>query len=504
MLKIFDTRKIKKLAKKDFEKTWLETARLLKKRGALFSLEGKGYQHPVFELREKVREVLIELGFEEIMNPIFIDYKEIYKQYGPEAPVILDRLFYVAGLPRPDIGITKDSAQRIKKIADMNMNKLKGIFRKYKEGKIEGDNIVEEMVEKLKIKTEQATGILDIFPEFRKLKPVPTEQTLRSHMTAAWFLTLEALQEKKMLPLKLFSIDRVFRREQKQDKTHVKTYHSASIVIMAKNFSLEDGEKISRRILEKIGLKNIKFVTKKATSKYYAPEFEEEIYAEIDGRDVEVGDLGMYSPVALSNYGIKYPVFNVGFGIERIAMLLNNYTDIRELVHPQFYKAELTDKEISKMIRFVKEPKTPMGKEIELSIVNGIKKYKDEVGPKRFLVYENEKIRVYVSEPEAGKKLLGPAGMNEVYVYKKAVVGIDPKNAKYKEVMENGIRVTNYVEAIAKLFASEIESGKKGRFTIRIVDTLPSINLFIEPAAEKQVALEVKGPVFVDVEVEEK
>ncbi|WP_225369298.1 hypothetical protein [Methanobrevibacter arboriphilus] len=62
-----------------------------------------------------LREAYLRLGFSEAVNPLFIDKNDVYKQFGPEAPAVLDRCFYLAGLPRPDIGIGVDKINYIKK-----------------------------------------------------------------------------------------------------------------------------------------------------------------------------------------------------------------------------------------------------------------------------------------------------------------------------------------------------------------------------------------------------
>ena len=53
---------------------------------------------------------------------------------------------------------------------------------------------------------------------------------------------------------------------------------------------------------------------------------------------VKIRDQGLYSPVALANYGIEYPVFNVGFGVERIAMILHDETDVRKISYHSFMR----------------------------------------------------------------------------------------------------------------------------------------------------------------------
>jgi len=76
-------------------------------------------------------------------------------------------------------------------------------------------------------------------------------------MTSGWFLTLKAIHEKRPLPVKLFSIDRCFRREQKEDASHLMTYHSASCVWMDDEISLDVGMAVSESLLQHFGFENL-------------------------------------------------------------------------------------------------------------------------------------------------------------------------------------------------------------------------------------------------------
>ncbi len=506
---MWNTKKIKELAKKDFEKTWLETKNFLEIRGRKFKWKKeKGEPHLIEELRQKIRQIILSYGFKEVINPVIIDEEEIYKQYGPEAPVILDRCFYLAGLPRPEIGLSKEKVSKIKKIipnlSEKDIENLRKILRDYKKGKLEGDDFVEELVLKLNIKPEQATQILDkIFPELKKLKPKVSNQTLRSHMTGAWFLTLSSLQNKESLPLKLFSIGPKFRREQKLDATHLYNSLVASIVIMAEEFTLEDGEELTRKILNDLGFKKVKFVVKKATSKYYAPLTEEEVFIKQNGNWIEVANLGFYSPISLSNYKIKYPVFNVGFGIERLGMIIYGIKDIRKLVYSQFYlKLKFSDKEILESLEFIEKPETKEGESLAKKIYQIAKKYKDKKSPCEFLIWEGNflgrKIQVKIFEKESNKKLIGPAGFNKIIVKDGNIIG----QLKGKSKLD-------YMLGFANLAAARIEKGVKSRkkeINVRIgmVKSLSDINFkipekirkFIESENKK---IDIRGPMFVEI-----
>jgi len=272
---VFDVKKIREMAEKDFEKAWLETAKLLKLKGrSLQWVKSEGKRHPVMELASKLREILLSFGLEEVLNPSIVVESEIYKQYGPEAPIILDRCFYLAELPRPDLGIDQKTLAKIREtipnFTDEKVEELRKIFRAYKEGKIDSGELTEELVERLKVKPGEATTLLSFFPELVRLEPKPLRQVLRSHMTSLWFPVMAALQDKRPLPIKVFSIGPKFRREQRLDSLHLYESYVASIAIMGEELTLEDGSALTKAVLEELGFKEVRFETKKVTSKYYA------------------------------------------------------------------------------------------------------------------------------------------------------------------------------------------------------------------------------------------
>lgn len=521
----FDTKKIKADAKRNFEETWLSTAKILPEISKDY-LGGIGNLHPLQELIQEIRKIFLSIGFDEIENPVFIPEDEIYLQYGPEAPVILDRCYYLAGLPRPDIGLGDEKILEIKKISEIDIEEFKKILRDYRAGYVEGDNMFEEMVNQLNITPSQAAKIIGLFPEFKSLTPVPEKITLRSHMTAAWFSTLRAMQHKFEIPLKLFSIGVRFRREQKVDAGHLRMHYGASCVVVDENVSIESGKKLSEEILKRLNFKDINFVKKKSTSNYYAPETEFEIFAD----NVEIADCGMYSPIALANYDIEFPVFNIGFGLERILMLRMNIHDVREILYPQFYKAlDMTDKEIVEGIKIEKIPETGDGKKLAGLISEISRKYAEERSPCKFLIYEgrflDRKIRVHVIEKEENTKLLGPAALNEIYVYNGNIYGIPQNPEKLDrrliEVKEKGIHVGfSYLDAISNYFAYEIENiikrgesgwGEEKRpslyMQIKMAKAPSDVNISISDTARRHITSKkreifIKGPIFIAIEFE--
>lgn len=522
-------REILAKSKENFEEAWSTYGRLvqgkrLKPKDILGC--GVGKPHPVFEVCQRLRQAFLNLGFEEVVNPLIVEDEEVKKQYGPEAVAILDRCYYLAVLPRPDVGLSKEKIDKLRSyIPDLTSDKiqrLQQVLHSYKKGQIAGDDLVEELSKALSVEDTVTTKILwDVFPEFKELKPEPTKLTLRSHMTTAWFLTVAALQHKKPKPIKLFSVDARVRREQQEDESHLRVHRVASCVVVDEDVVVEDGMDITRAVLESLGFKEFKNVRKPVTAKYYTPGTEHEVYVKFHDNWIEVANYGIYSPVALANYDIEYPVLNVGLGVERMAMILYGYEDVRELVYPQFYgKWFLSDYEIAKQISIQFKPLTQAGWQLAELIVKTIEQNAEAQSPCEFKVYEGDflgrHVEVYVYEKDPGVKLAGPAAFNDIVVYNGNILGLPPTHSRSlsSPIIEEarlkgystGIR---YVDAFAALAAFKIETAclsGASEVDVRVkLAKLPSdINIEIGDVArsfinENRKTIDVRGPVFLAV-----
>lgn len=472
-------KEILKLAKRDFEKAWVETGLNLKKPhhdDEYPRLHLKtGQTHPLNDTIAKLRQAYLMLGFTETTNPLFIEEDHIYRQFGPEAPAVLDRCFYLAGLPRPDIGIGMDKIERIEGLGvsldEDKIQSLKEVFRSYKKGNTSGDDLVQDVSTALEVKDEAGLRVLErVFPELKELAPISSKTTLRSHMTSGWFITLESMVKTYPLPVKLFSIDRCFRREQREDASHLMTYHSASCVWMDDEVSLDMGMAVSESLLEYFGFKKFKFLPDEKKSKYYIPGTQTEVYGYHPQLKewVEVATFGLYSPIALARYGIDQEVMNLGVGAERMAMILGEYKDIREMVYPQIYtKRSLSDRELASMLHVNLYPVTDDGRKVMESIISTAQEYSDAESPCEFTVFEGEfmdkNIKVKIVEPEAGTKLLGPASWNHIYVYDGNIVGV-PHPSKLNEIQPSEDVVDDIIGNMGKEIVDDlaIQALKKG------------------------------------------
>ncbi|MDL5503817.1 MAG: O-phosphoserine--tRNA ligase, partial [Candidatus Methanoperedens sp.] len=107
-----------------------------------------------------------------------------------------------------------------------------------------------------------------------------------------------------------------------------------------------DGKAVAAGLLSQFGFSNFIFRPDEKRSKYYIPDTQTEVFAyhpklvgsKTKYKDgwVEVATFGIYSPSALSQYNIPYPVMNLGMGVERLAMILHDSTDVRAMTYPQF------------------------------------------------------------------------------------------------------------------------------------------------------------------------
>ncbi|NPE32059.1 O-phosphoserine--tRNA ligase, partial [Methanococcoides sp. SA1] len=202
---IFDPESIKKAAKEDFDSAWTSGKDLIKKAGLNQQYPHTSFNfgkpHPVYDTIAKLREAYLRMGFDEMMNPLIVDEKEVHKQFGHEALAVLDRCYYLAGLPRPNVGISDQRIAKIKEmlgdIDDEGIETIRKVLHSYKKGEVEGDDLVPEIAIKLNVSDALVVEMIDqVFPEFKELTPQATTKTLRSHMTSGWFISLSGILER--------------------------------------------------------------------------------------------------------------------------------------------------------------------------------------------------------------------------------------------------------------------------------------------------------------------
>ncbi|WP_290598205.1 MULTISPECIES: O-phosphoserine--tRNA ligase [unclassified Archaeoglobus] len=532
----FDPQKYRELSRRDFEEAWKTGKEILGTRdpNKVYPRIGFefGAEHPVFRTIERLRRAYLSIGFSEVVNPVIVEDVHVRKQFGKEALAVLDRCFYLASLPKPNVGMSAGKISLIEKITGKNVGEaaedIKKIFHRYKKGEIDGDDLSYLIAEALDVDDITAVRILDeVFPEFKELKPLPSNLTLRSHMTTGWFITLSHIADKLPLPIKLFSIDRCFRKEQGEDATRLYSYFSASCVLVDEDVDVDDGKAVAEALLRQFGFEKFKFRKDEKRSKYYIPDTQTEVYAfhpKLVGSStkysdgwIEIATFGIYSPTALAEYDIQYPVMNLGLGVERLAMILHGYDDVRKMVYPQIYgEVRLSDTDIARGIKLKSVPQTVTGLKIAKSIAETAEKNASAPSPCKFLAYEGDlfdkTVRVFVVEEEENTKLCGPAYANEVVVYNGDIYGI-PRTRRWRSYFEEGVTTgIRYIDAISYLSARKIEEAafagdKEVMVKVRVVENLSDINLYIQDNLRRYILwkrgkIDVRGPVFVTVKAE--
>jgi O-phosphoseryl-tRNA synthetase len=541
----FNPEEWKRKSHENFEEAWHEGPSVVTPPGHAATYPclsfKRAQEHPIFATINRLRETYLSLGFDEAENPVIIEEQDIYRQFGPEAMAVLDRVFYLGGLPRPNVGIARKQLDEINEILMSHRSPLahgdvpgaqahhhehyqpmtkdteehlRETLHAYKKSEIDGDELTFELSKVLGVDDALVVHILDIvFPEFRELVPESSRSTLRSHMTSGWFMTLGAIWEKTALPIRLFSVDRCFRREQAEGPTRLMTYHSASCIIAGEDVTIEDGKAVSEVLLSAFGYTDFRFQPDEKRSKYYMPDSQTEVYARhpVHGW-VEVATFGMYSPSALAEYGIGVPVMNLGLGVERLAMIAYNSNDVRQLCFPQFFPRPITDREIARAVHVREEPVSPEGKQLAAAIIRVAAANGEAPGPCSFEAWEGTiggvSVKVAVEEPECNAKLCGPACANEIFVYNGSILGV-PDVEKWKQVRTEGVSTgISYLSAVAAFAAARIEEAarcKKSTIVQVKIAKLPSdINLKIDEFAMRAVTdnhqkVDVRGPVFLSV-----
>jgi len=498
--------------------------------------------HPVFATINRLRETYLSIGFDEAENPVIIDEKDIYRQFGPEAMAVLDRVFYLGGLPRPNVGISRKQLDEINEILRSHRNplvhaesapakdvphsshyqqmtpeteeRLRETLHAYKKSEIDGDELTFELAKVLGVDDGLVVHILDaVFPEFRALAPESSRSTLRSHMTSGWFMTLGSIWEKSPMPIRLFSVDRCFRREQAEGPTRLMTYHSASCVVAGEDITLEDGKAVSEALLSAFGYTDFRFQPDEKRSKYYMPDTQTEVYARHPVHDwVEVATFGMYSPSALAEYGIGIPVMNLGLGVERLAMIAYGGNDIRQLCYPQFFPRSVTDRDIARAVHLREEPVSAEARLLAGAIAKVAMANAAAQGPCSFDAWEGSlggaHLKVVVEETESNAKLCGPACANEIFVHEGSVLGV-PDAEKWKQVRTEGVPTgISYLSAVSALAAARVEEaarcGKATTVQVKMAKLPSDINLKIDEFAMRFITdnkkkVDVRGPVFLSV-----
>jgi len=146
---------------------------------------------------------------------------------------------------------------------------------------------------------------------------------LRTHTTVN---TIQYLYKNPKPPSKVFSIGRVFRKEN-LDSTHLPEFYQIEGIIHEKEANFRQLIGILKEFYKRMGFKKIRF--RPAYFPYTEPSMEVEVFW--NGEWMELGGSGIFRPEVTEPIGVKSPVLAWGLGLERLAMLKFDLKDIRSL-----------------------------------------------------------------------------------------------------------------------------------------------------------------------------
>ncbi len=250
-----------------------------------------GKVHPLQQIIERAREIFLEMGFTEIRGPLvetaFWNFDALFQPQDHPAREMMDTFY----LSFPKAGRLPERS-----IVD-------AVARTHEDGWTTGS---------------KGWGYEWSPKEARRL-------VLRTHTTAE---TIKYLSEHKKPPIKVFSVDRVYRNEQLTYK-HTAEFYQIEGIVVDKGVTLRDLVGTMKTFYRRFGLKTVEFWP--CYFPYTEPSAQATVYVPKLKHWMELCGMGMFRPEVLAPMGIKYPVLAWGGGLERIAMLELGLDDIRLL-----------------------------------------------------------------------------------------------------------------------------------------------------------------------------
>jgi len=250
-----------------------------------------GKIHPAWQIIQRVKEIFLEMGFTEIRGPIvetaFWNFDALFQPQDHPAREMMDT-FYLARPKKGDLPRKEN---------------VEAVAKTHEDGWTTGST---------------GWGYKWNPEEAKRL-------VLRTHTTA---VTISYLAEHKEPPVKVFSVDRVYRNEKLTYK-NLAEFHQMEGIIMDRNVTLRDLMGILNEFYLKLGLKNVQFWP--SYFPYTEPSVQSTVYVPELNKWMELCGMGIFRPEVLAPFGIKYPVLAWGGGLERLIMLELGVEDIRFL-----------------------------------------------------------------------------------------------------------------------------------------------------------------------------
>jgi phenylalanyl-tRNA synthetase alpha chain len=245
-----------------------------------------GKIHPYQRIIAEMREILLEMGFEELYGGIvqqsYWNFDALFQPQDHPAREMQDTFYLRETLPLPP-GYEKVKAMHISG-GDTSSTGWGGAWKEEK--------------------AEQCV--------------------LRTHTTS---VSIQHLAKNPNPPVKAFCIGRVYRRET-IDTTHLAEFEQLEGVVMDEGVTFGNLLGILREFYHRIGFEGVRF--KPSYYPYTEPSLDAEVFVEGIGW-IEMGGAGVFREEVTAPLGINYPVLAWGLGVSRIAMLRLGLKDLRYL-----------------------------------------------------------------------------------------------------------------------------------------------------------------------------
>ncbi|MBN2250595.1 MAG: phenylalanine--tRNA ligase subunit alpha [Candidatus Altiarchaeota archaeon] len=258
-------------------------------------------RHPLQRLIEDIRNIFTEMGFREITGPLV-----------ESAFWNFDALFQPQDHPARDMHDTF-YLKKPKRIEIPDYDKyMEAVGKTHENGGETG-----------------STGW-----GYKWSGEVAKKTLLRTHTTAVTCRYLSTLK-KEDLPVKVFSIGKVFRNEQ-VDYKHLPEFYQVEGIVAAENVNFRNLLGILKEFYDLMGSK-VRF--RPGYFPYTEMSVEPEVYIEERGEWVELGGAGIFRPeVVKPLLGFECPVLAWGLGLDRVVALKLGLKDIRELYNSDLDK----------------------------------------------------------------------------------------------------------------------------------------------------------------------
>lgn len=247
-----------------------------------------GRPHPLVLLIEKIRDIFVQLGFQEIEGPFvesaFWNMDTLFIPQDHPAREMQDT-FYLdnpASIPVP--------SKLLKTVKDVQLTGGK----------------------------TSSTGWGGSWSDDESKRAL-----LRTHTTVT---TIRYLSENPRPPAKVFGIGRVFRKEA-IDATHLPEFHQVEGIVVEEGANFRMLQGLLGEFYKRMGFPQIKF----RPSYYPYTEPSLDVAVKWGDRWLELGGAGIFRPEVTEPLGVPCPVLAWGLGLERLAMLTFKLTDIRQL-----------------------------------------------------------------------------------------------------------------------------------------------------------------------------